>query len=237
MKLKLPLFFLLFATMPACSVLGAANADECSNAMSIFDGESLNGWTVSEENPESFVVEDGAIVAKGARAHLFYDNPNGCDFTNFELTLTVKTEPGSNSGVFFHTQYQAEDWPSHGIEAQVNATQHDPRKTGSLYAIADVRVYSEDEIVPLIGLDTNFYVTLDTPPHADSEWFEYKIRVEDDTATTWVDGKMLTSWRQPETWPDEMRRLGSGTFALQAHDPDSVVYYKDIRVKRLTAQD
>jgi hypothetical protein len=33
---------------------------------------------------------------------------------------------------------------------------------------------------------------------------------------------------------DFERRLGEGgTFALQAHDPHSTVYYKNIRVKRL----
>jgi len=29
------------------------------------------------------------------------------------------------------------------------------------------------------------------------------------------------------------RRLGNGTFAFQAHDPDSTAYFKNIRVKRL----
>ena len=29
------------------------------------------------------------------------------------------------------------------------------------------------------------------------------------------------------------RKLGEGTFALQAHDPKSVVRYRNIRVKRL----
>ena len=29
------------------------------------------------------------------------------------------------------------------------------------------------------------------------------------------------------------RLLGEGTFALQAHDPDSKVYFKNLRVKKL----
>ena len=32
---------------------------------------------------------------------------------------------------------------------------------------------------------------------------------------------------------DFERRLGEGTFALQAHDPKSVVYYKNIYIKEL----
>ena len=32
---------------------------------------------------------------------------------------------------------------------------------------------------------------------------------------------------------DSLRRIGSGTFALQGHDPKSKVYYKNLRVKIL----
>jgi hypothetical protein len=32
---------------------------------------------------------------------------------------------------------------------------------------------------------------------------------------------------------DFTRKIDQGTFGLQAHDPGSVVYYKNIRVKRL----
>ncbi len=50
-------------------------------------------------------------------------------------------------------------------------------------------------------------------------------------------GKALTGWVASENpWRSEEhkgRLLGSGTFALQAHDPASTVYYKSIKVKRL----
>src|SRR5687768_12170076 len=67
----------------------------------LFDGKSLDGWKINE-NPESFKVEDGTIVANGERSHLFYvgdDKP----FKNFHLKIDVKTTPGSNSGIYFHT--------------------------------------------------------------------------------------------------------------------------------------
>ena len=41
--------------------------------ISLFNGKSLNGWKANE-NPESFKVEEGAIVAQGNRSHLFYTN-------------------------------------------------------------------------------------------------------------------------------------------------------------------
>lgn len=225
---------LLVATA-ACTAADV-HAGPTDERVALFDGESLDGWVVSEENPGSFSVVDGAIVADGPRAHLFYDGAVGSDFTDFELTLKVQTAPNSNSGVFFHTRYQASDWPSYGFEAQVNATQHDVRKTGSVYAVADVRVYAHDTAKPLLGSDGNVFITLDVAPHADDEWFDYRIRVEGNTVSTWVNGRWLVSWQQPEDWPDEKRRLNSGTFALQAHDPDSIVRYKDIYVTRLGDQ-
>lgn len=198
--------------------------------LSLFDGSTLNGWKVTEENPDSFRVEDGAIIAAGPRAHLFYDGVHGNSFENFELSLKVKTMPGANSGVYFHTQYQVDGWPRHGLEAQVNATQQDFRKTGSIYAIADLRVYTSEEEVPALGVDSNAYVTREAAPHTDGEWFDYVIRVEDGVVSTRVNGQLLVQWAQPDDWADEERRLEAGTFGLQAHDPGSKVYYKDIKV-------
>lgn len=214
----------------SCLFVSPAFADD---ALSLFDGESLEGWTVTEENPESFRVEGGAIVAEGPRAHLFYSGDYGTAFTEFELSLKVKTKPGSNSGVYFHTHYQAEDWPRKGLEAQVNATHTDFRKTGSLYAIADIRAYEVGSAVPALGYDSNAYMTREAAPHADNAWFDYVIRVEDETVSITVNNELLVSWKQTEDWTDPDRRLSFGTFALQAHDPDSTVYFKDILVKRL----
>ena len=217
----------------ASACTASAPAADAQNNLILFDGSTLNGWSVTAENPDSFRVEDGAIVAEGPRAHLFYDGEYGTEFTDFELSLKVMTQPGANSGVYFHTAYQSEDWPRIGLEAQVNATQYDYRKTGSLYAVTDIRVYATDDEVPALGYDSNAYVTRDAPPHADSEWFDYVIRVEDGTVTTRVNGELLVKWKQPEDWTNPDVRLSSGTFALQAHDPDSKVHYKDIVVKRL----
>ncbi|MEM7328354.1 MAG: DUF1080 domain-containing protein [Pseudomonadota bacterium] len=211
----------------------ASGPAQAEDQVALFDGESLDGWRVTVENPDSFRVEDGAIIAEGPRAHLFYDGPLGTTFTNFELNLKVKTEPGANSGVYFHTAYQAEDWPQIGLEAQVNASQHDFRKTGSIYAIADIRVYADDAEVPILGRDQNTYITLPAAPHEDSDWFDYSIRVEGDTVSTRINGELMVRWQQPDDWSNENQRLSSGTFALQAHDPDSKVSFKDIRVEIL----
>ena len=85
------------------------------------DGKSFKGWKKTEENQDSWTVEDGAFKAHGNRAHLFYvgdDKP----FVNFELKVDVMTRKNSNGGIYFHTKYQKEGWPKYGFEVQVNNT-------------------------------------------------------------------------------------------------------------------
>ena len=96
-----------------------AGADEWR---SLFDGKSLEGWRANVL-PESFSVVDGAIRAhaprtegRQKRSHLFYvgDLDEGfVRFKNFELEATVRSEPGSNSGIFIHTDMSTRDAALH----------------------------------------------------------------------------------------------------------------------------
>ena len=54
--------------------------------------------------------------------------------------------------------------------------------------------------------------------------------------TVKIDDKVVLQYNEPagaEPGKDFARKIADGTFALQAHDPKSVVRYKNIRVKRL----
>lgn len=198
-------------------LLALAASGRAETPVAIFDGKSLDGWKASADDKGSFKVVDGVLEVRGGRGHLFYVGPDGkAEFGNFELTARVRTHPKGNSGIYFHTRYQESGWPAAGYEAQVNGSHQDRRKTGGLYAVADV---------------------MDTPPAPDGEWFEYRIRVEGKRIRIWINGKATTDFTEPEGWkpPAGMagRRLGAGTFALQAHDPGCKIDYKDIRVARL----
>lgn len=181
----------------------------------LFDGKTLNGWKVGD-NAATFSVKDGEIAVHGNTAHLFYvGDVMNHNFKNFEFTAQVKTMPGSNSGIYFHTQYQAGGWPSKGYEVQVNNSHTDWRRTGSLYAVVD----EKEQLVK------------------DSVWFTEKIKVEGKHVQIWVNDKKTVDYTEPDNVqrPDDMkgRVLSSGTFALQGHDPNSIVYFKDIKVKPL----
>jgi hypothetical protein len=178
---------------------------------SMFNGENLLGWHASE-NYSSCKVEDGCIVVHGPRSHLFYVGPTGhADFKNFHFKAKVKTLPKANSGIYFHTKFQEEGWPKTGYECQVNNTHRDPKKTGGLYSVQD-----------------NFEA-----PVKDNEWFDYEIIVKDKHIVVKINGKTISDYTEPDDLDRPERQLSSGTFALQAHDPGSKVYYQDLMVKPL----
>ncbi|HUQ67491.1 MAG TPA: DUF1080 domain-containing protein [Flavitalea sp.] len=206
------LIILVFTLFVCCNAQHKANSD---GWISLFDGKTLNGWKVGE-NASTFSVQDGSIVANGPVAHLFYDgNVKNHDFKNFEFKADVMTTPGSNSGLYFHTVYQERSWPKKGYEVQVNNSHEDWRRTGSLYAIQDVKeVYVKD-----------------------NEWYTESFAVKDKHVTISINGKSVVEYDEPENVKRdttmEGRVLSSGTFAIQGHDPKSKVYFKNIMVKPL----
>ncbi len=191
------------------------NAPPQNGWVSLFDGKSLKGWKVGE-NAGTFSVENGTIVVHGPRAHLFYvGDAAQHNFKNFEFEAKVKTTPGSNSGIYFHTAYQEKGWPEKGFEVQVNNSHTDWKRTSSLYDIKDIReVHAADDV-----------------------WYTQYIRVEGKRVTLKVNGKTVLEYTEPDNVAAPEGHVGRvidrGTFALQGHDPKSKVYYKDIKVRQL----
>ena len=188
-------------------------ADSEAGFMQIFDGKTFTGWKMANEHTNSWKIEEGAFVAHGDRCHLYYVGDSK-PFKDFELKVDVMTEPNSNGGIYFHTRYQEVSWPKYGFESQVNVSHGDWIKTGSLYGIANIGI----------------------TPAKDNQWWTQHIIVKDSKVTVKIDGKTILEYDEPpgaQPGKDFTRKLDEGTFALQAHDPKSVVRYKNIRVKRL----
>ena len=206
---KFPVGF--FAALALAVTVGAADSEE--GFVLIFDGKTLDGWKIAEPETKSWRVEDGVIVAQGNRSHLFYVGDEK-PFKDFEFKVDVMTEPGSNGGIYFHTKFQESSWPKAGFECQVNVSHTDYKKTGSLYDIANLGV----------------------TPAQDNKWWTQHITVKGNTVQVRIDGKLVVEYKEPpgtQAGKDFLRKLNEGTFAFQAHDPKSVVRYKNVRVKRL----
>ena len=188
----------------------------------LFNGKDLSGWAANMR-PESFTVEDGLLKAHGSNgmAHLFFVGDAGQDvaFRNFELVAVARSKPNSNSGIFFHTgrELRKGKYLNKGYELQLNSSKKEKRKTGSLYSIVD----------------------LATSPADETEWFEVRMRVEGKRIQVFVEGKQVVDYTEPpnpERQSSRAKRLidpEGGAIALQAHDPGSVFYFKQIRVREL----
>jgi hypothetical protein len=209
------LFLLLLSLCPA---FGA------SEWQPLFNGKDLAGWRANVM-PESATVVDGAIRLNATResSHLFYvgDLKQGfVRFKDFELEATVRGEPNSNSGIFFHTDFSVGNAKNHlakGYEVQLNNTAKDKRKTGSLYAVVD----------------------LDKSPVDETKWFQVHITVQGQHIVIKINDQTVVDYTEPpdlQRSPDRAgRRLDplGGAIALQAHDPGSVYYFKAIRIRSL----
>lgn len=192
---------------PAKAQAPAKTQDGEKGWTQLFDGKSFGKWKKATENEKSWQIEDGVLVCRGPRCHLFY---MGETYKNFELKVDVKTEPGSNSGIYFHTKYLAKGWPKQGYESQVNISHHDPQKTGGLYNTAKVL----------------------KAPAQDNKWWTQHIIVNGKHIVVKIDGKTVVDYIEPDD-KKKGAKLSEGNFALQAHDPKSVVRFKNIRVKKL----
>jgi hypothetical protein len=201
----------------AVIVLSAAikPAPQKGKWISLFDGKSLDGWKVGN-NASTFSVDSGRIKVAGPVAHLFYDGPvKNHQFKNFEFKAEVMTTPGSNSGIYFHTEFQDAGFPNKGYEVQVNNSHGDNKRTGSLYDIVDVKeVYVKDYV-----------------------WYTEYIKVEGKRVIVKINDTIVVDYTEPEN-PlridnHPQRLISNGTFAFQGHDPKSVVFFRNIQVKPL----
>ena len=213
----------IFAFLMALAGAGQGGPAVEAGFTPLFNGKDLAGWKAGGP-AESFRVQNGAIVAQGPASHAYYDGTfRNHRFRNFELRIDIMAGTGANGGVYVLTEFEevggnqraSGRFPSKGFEVQVYNATGGPR-TGSLYHVVD----------------------LDEALVKDEQWFTQTIIVTGATIVVKVNEKQVVNWTQPADWnggPEGPGRkiTGPGTIALQAHDPKSPVFYKNIRIKPL----
>jgi Domain of Unknown Function (DUF1080) len=127
------------------------------------------------------------------------------DYENFIYRVEAKINDHGNSGQYFRTQF-GPSFPK-GYEAQINSTHRDPVKTGSLYGFKEATV-------------TKMLVKPD-------EWFTQEVIADGNHIIIKVNGKTTVDM------VDKKNTYTKGHFALQQHDPGTVVTFRKIEVKEL----
>src|SRR5690606_19077915 len=104
---------------------------------------------------------------------------------------------------FFRTAF-SDGWPK-GYEAQVNNSHRDPKRTGSLYNLVDVK----EQLIE------------------DDTWWTQRVVARGPHIQIFVNDKKVVDFT------DENNTYTEGYVALQQHDPGSVVHYRNVKVRPL----
>jgi hypothetical protein len=125
------------------------------------------------------------------------------DYENFHYRIEAMINDKGNSGQYFRTEF-GPGFPK-GYEAQINSTHGDPQKTGGIYNLAKIM----EQL------------------HKPNEWFTQEVIADGNHLTVIVNGKKVTDFE------DKKNTYAKGHFAIQQHDPGSVIKIKKIEVKEL----
>lgn len=214
-------------------------ADE--DFVDLFDGVSLEGWHAAD--PSVWFVEDGAITAvstaekPATRNHYLVYAPDTLGDFELKLRHRIVSEHNVNGGFQFRSEMFDGDIPDDCRGYQVdNNTQTDWL----------VRLYDEfgRHTLAWRGERTVFNERgeAETSPIADAkgepwfalgEWHEYHLVCKGAEITLSVDGRIVAEVVDH----DPAQQDFDGVLALQLHSgPAMKVQFKDIRVKRLTAE-
>jgi hypothetical protein len=158
-------------------------------------------------------VEDGTIIGGGPASHLFSE---GGDYENFHYRVEAKINDKGNSGQYFRTKF-GPGFPK-GYEAQINATHSDPIKTGSLYP---------DGSTKLKNYKSEIATVMNKAGHKPDEWFTQEVIAEGNHIQIFVNGEKTLDWKDPDN------TYTKGHFALQGHDPGSIMTFRKVEMKEL----
>jgi hypothetical protein len=197
---------------------GAADTKIEPGFVSLFDGETLDGW---EGNLKMFRVEDGAIVA-GTQKERIPNNEFLCTkktYSDFELRLQAKLEgKGDNAGI----QFRSKRIPNHheviGFQADIGVMKDDQLIWGALYDESRRRKFlvvgDQAELRKVVRPDG---------------WNDFVIQCEGPHIQIRVNGYLAVDYVEKDA-----DIADSGIIGVQIHSGEPAeASYRNIRIKEL----
>ena len=211
-----PFYFLGFDAVPQ-RVFSGTDAVRPEGLTTIFDGETLAGWSIV--GSIDVTVEDGAIFitsTSGVSGALEYEGLFGDFVLQLEFYTPVRSGSSVNSGVFFRS-IPGENMNGYECQIQNTARQSGATlgtRTGGIFRFQDAR-----------------YVGA-----RDGEWNHLTIAARGPRMASWVNGIQVTDWtdeREPHNNPRNGSRLEAGTIQFQGHGSGTEIRFRNIRIKEL----
>lgn len=242
MQLSFRMCGVMFAAVAGLAILAPAPADDKKDEgwVQLFNGKDFTGWKIP--NPPSgqfkgvketkndagkviaFVgetkdgkditlwqIKDGMIVGGGPASHIFTE----IEAEDFRYRVEAMLNDKGNSGQYFRAKFEP-GFPA-GYEAQLNATHGDPIKTGSLYPDGRTK----------LGQFKKDITVMNEAPHKPNEFFTQEVVAEGNHIQIFVNGKQTIDFKDPNN------TYTKGHFALQGHDPGSIMTFKKVEYKPL----
>ncbi len=196
----------------------AAGVSAAADWKPLFNGKDLAGWRMV--GPGRFVIENGLMRTEGGMGLLFYENEK---IGNATLRVVFKTasEP-ANSGVFIRLPEKPRDpWYGvhNGYEVQIEAGGDEWHCTGSIYSLSKVSRKNQKP---------------------KGEWNTMDIVLDGQNTIVFLNGEKVNEFAAGQTvpprkaWYEPVRgpRPDFGYIGLQNHDTRSVVYFREVSVRK-----
>lgn len=218
----------------------AATANQEEGFESLFDGETLEGWT---GNPDLWSVEDGAITGTTTKDTKLKFNQfitwSGGEVADFELRVQFKIV-GGNSGIQFRSKPFGEDgqFRVSGYQADIDATMRfmgilfEEKGRGILAQRSKQVTITEagkKEVTGTTGTDEEIVAAIH-----ENDWNEYVIRAKGNHITQTINGHKVVDVTDNQA----EKAATSGILAFQIHvGPPMKVQFKNIRIKDLSEEE
>jgi len=194
-----------------------------SDWVSLFDGETLDGWT-QKNGTATYEVSDGVILGRSV-----LKSPNSFLCTNqtyedFELEFEVKCG-AINSGVQIRS-LQSDDVAKGRLQGPQVEIEHSPGQGGYIYGESYSRSWRSPEPKskdPKVNAHLVF---------ENDQWNHYRILAQGARIQTWINGQPIADLNDPESY----ELFPRGMIGLQVHShkvADVEIEWRNIRIREI----
>jgi len=206
-----------------------------SSKLTLFDGQSLNGWRVVGD-ADSFTVINGEIRSTGRRGNLIYVGTRGVApvWKDFTLDIKIKCPDAANSGIWLHIPDPTTIINRKVSAFEVNIDERGKGTTGDI--LAAVEINTGAPMNSQLEKRRPYLSSIKNPPSSGrfDQWQALRVMARSGVFTVWIDGRQVNQWSFPAGWTPpadkDYLQTFAGTIGLQS---GAGVAFKDITVTML----